>query len=113
MLFDGAYHAATFHAYYRFGACRRLDIGIDRSWRQTQRAREELHASAHAGEIHRSAHRVRCGGSEKRQTLHDGGAALVQAGQWVSVVTAGINPKTAETGRSNKPPACRNTRRFR
>jgi hypothetical protein len=24
-------HAATFHAYYRFGACRRLDIGIDRS----------------------------------------------------------------------------------
>jgi hypothetical protein len=28
------------------------------------------------------------GGNEKRQTLHDRGAALVQPGQWVSVVTA-------------------------
>src|SRR5712691_11261514 len=49
---------------------------------KTQRAREELHASAHAGEVHGSAHRVRCGGNAKRQTLHDRGAALVQPGQW-------------------------------
>src|SRR6478735_6964697 len=34
-------------------------------------------------------HRVRCGGNAKRQTLHDRGAALVQPGQWVSVVTGG------------------------
>jgi hypothetical protein len=71
-------------------------MGIDRSWRQTQRVREKLHAGAHAARS--IAPRIEFGAAATKNVkpFHYRGAALVQSGQWVSVVTAGVDSPTGE-----------------